>query len=224
MLHRTVASLWRSAGGPRRPPTCHVHHCVAASAAPPPPPPPPPAQPAAAFSPTPHATVAGTRTDLGVVFVSPQIPQNTGTTARTCAATQLSLTLVGPNLGFTIDDSRLKRSGLDYWGSVAGAQNSEWAAFEAAAGPHARFIAFSTKGTVHYATPGLYKPPPGGTTYLVFGSETAGLPPEAHAAAAARGAIVTLPIDKTHVRSLNLAVSAGVGIYEALRQLDGVGE
>ena len=164
----------------------------------------------------------GTRTDVGVVFVSPQIPQNTGTTARTCAATRLALTLVGP-LGFTIDDARLKRSGLDYWASVAGAQHASWTEFEAAAGPNARFIAFSTKGTVHYATPVLYTPPPGGTTYLVFGSETAGLPPEAHAASAARGAIVTLSIDKTHVRSLNLAVSAGVGIYEALRQLDGVG-
>lgn len=221
MLHRTVASLWRSAGGPRRPPTRHLHQCAAASAAASPPPP-PPAQPGAAFSPTPHAAVDGTRTDVGVVFVSPQIPQNTGTTARTCAATRLALTLVGP-LGFTIDDARLKRSGLDYWASVAGAQHASWTEFEAAAGPNARFIAFSTKGTVHYATPGLYTPPPGGTTYLVFGSETAGLPPEAHAASAARGAIVTLPIDKTHVRSLNLAVSAGVGIYEALRQLDGVG-
>ena len=126
-------------------------------------------------------------------------------------------------LGFKIDDARLKRAGLDYWASVAGATFPSWSAFEAAAGPRARFVAFSTRGTTHYATPGVYQPLDGGTTYLIFGSETAGLPPEAHAACAARGAVVTLPIDTRHVRSLNLAVSAGVGIYEALRQLDGCG-
>ena len=155
------------------------------------------------------------------MFWSPQIPENTGTTARTCAATRLSLTLVGP-LGFELSSARLKRAGLDYWAGVHAATHPDWASFEAAAGPDARFIAFSTKGTTHYATPGLYGGGEGGTTYLIFGSETAGLPPEAHAAAAARGAVVTLPIDQTLVRSLNLAVSAGVGIYEALRQLDGV--
>ena len=166
---------------------------------------------------------AGTRTDLAVVFWSPQIPENTGTTARTCAATRLSLTLVGP-LGFEITSSRLKRAGLDYWDSVAARSFDTWPAFEEAAGPGARFVAFSTKGTIHHATPGLYAPAPHGatTTYLVFGSETAGLPPEAHAAAAARGAVVRLPIDAAHVRSLNLAVSAGVGVFEALRQVDGV--
>jgi tRNA (cytidine/uridine-2'-O-)-methyltransferase len=157
------------------------------------------------------------------VFWSPQIPENTGTTARTCAATRLSLTLVGP-LGFELSSARLKRAGLDYWASVHAATHPDWASFEAAAGPDARFVAFSTKGKTHYATPGLYAGGGGGgaTTYLIFGSETAGLPPEAHAAAAARGAVVTLPIDQTHVRSLNLAVSAGVGIFEALRQVDGV--
>ena len=83
-------------------------------------------------------------------------------------------------------------------------------------------MAFSKRGSVHFATPGVYgEPTAERPTYLLFGAETTGLPEEAHAAAAA---VVRLPIEQRHVRSLNLAVSVGVGAYEALRQVDGVSE
>ena len=68
------------------------------------------------------------RRDLTVVLVSPQIPGNTGTIARTCAATQVPLHLVGP-LGFTLEDAQLKRAGLDYWSSVCVRVHADWEAF-----------------------------------------------------------------------------------------------
>lgn len=163
------------------------------------------------------------RRDLAIVLVHPQIPQNTGSAARTCAATRLPLHLVGP-LGFDVDDKKLRRAGLDYWGSVVLRVWPDWATFAAgvseASSP--RFVAFSKRGTVHYATPGVYGSPTlENPTFLLFGAETTGLPEEAHAASAA---VVRLPIEQRLVRSLNLAVSVGVGAYEALRQVDGVKE
>ena len=68
------------------------------------------------------------RTDLTVVLVCPQIPGNTGTIARTCAATQVPLHLVGP-LGFELDDAKLKRAGLDYWQSVCVKVHESYDAF-----------------------------------------------------------------------------------------------
>ena len=167
-------------------------------------------------------SVGTTRPDLAVVFVHPRIAENTGTTARTCAAARVGLHLVEP-LGFETTSPRLKRAGLDYWDAVHVSTHASFAAFlaaAAAAGP-ARFVAFSTRGNTHDATPGLYTPPAGGTTYLLFGAETTGLPEAAHEAAAAAGAVVRLPASRAHVRSLNVAVTAGVGVYEALRQIDG---
>lgn len=164
------------------------------------------------------------RRDLAIVLVHPQIPQNTGSAARTCAATRLPLHLVGP-LGFDVaDDKKLKRAGLDYWDSVVLRVWPDWATFaagvsEGSASPP-RFVAFSKRGNVHFATPGVFgSPTPESPTFLLFGAETTGLPPEAHAASAA---VVRLPIEQRLVRSLNLAVSVGVGAYEALRQVDGV--
>ena len=170
------------------------------------------------------------RRDLAIVLVHPQIPQNTGNAARTCAATRLPLHLVGP-LGFDVaDDKKLKRAGLDYWDSVVLRVWPDWASFAAgvvsaeasAASSFPRFVAFSKRGSVHYATPGVYGDASAESpTYLLFGAETTGLPPEALAAIAA---VVRLPIEQRLVRSLNLAVSVGIGAYEALRQVDGVKE
>lgn len=85
------------------------------------------------------------RPDLNVVLVNPQIPQNTGNVARTCAATSVGLHLVGP-LGFSIDDRSLKRAGLDYWPYVCVQVHESWPAFVAfwqgLPGPR-RLIAFS---------------------------------------------------------------------------------
>jgi len=130
------------------------------------------------------------------------------------------LHIVGP-VGFSLADRDLKRAGLDYWKAVSVGFYEDWHAFASALDrPASRLVAFSKFGTVHHATPGLYAPPPtpGGRTWLLFGAETTGLPPEAHAAA---DAVVRVPIITHAVRSLNLAVSAGVGVFEALRQLDG---
>lgn len=157
------------------------------------------------------------RADLHVVLISPQIPQNTGNVCRTCAATSIALHLVGP-LGFEIDNAKLKRAGLDYWDWVACAVHPTWddfyAFFQSLPGPK-RLVGFSKLAKTHHATEGAY--PPG--TWLMFGAETTGLPPEAHAAS---DAMVKLPMSNfRHVRSLNLATSVGIGVFEALRQLDG---
>jgi tRNA (cytidine/uridine-2'-O-)-methyltransferase len=159
------------------------------------------------------------RRDLAVVLVNPQIPGNTGTIARTCAATRVPLHLVGP-LGFTLKDSQLKRAGLDYWNSVCVKVHDDWDAFYAywqGKGSPGRLVAFSKFGARPHAEEGAYE----SGDWLLFGAETTGLPDAAHDACAASGGIRRIPIDELHVRSLNLAVSAAVGTYEALRQIDG---
>ncbi len=175
------------------------------------------------------------RADLAVVLVHPQIPQNCGNVARTCAATNIPLHIVGP-LGFELDDAKLRRAGLDYWHYVSVAVHPSWAAFETyrAALPDAhghRTAAFTKFSSRHYASEGLYRAADGCTSWLVFGAETTGLPAEAAAAieASAGGALVKIPMANAEhvanplsgVRSLNLATSVGIGVFEALRQLDG---
>ena len=145
--------------------------------------------------------------ELNIVLVEPQIPQNTGNIARTCAATNARLHLVGP-LGFQIDDKKLKRAGLDYWHLLDIRHYDGWADFTAQnEGP---FYYFTTKGqTVHSDV--AY---PDGC-YLVFGREDAGLPEEllfAHP-----DACVRLPM-LAAARSLNLSNSVAVIVFEALRQ------
>ncbi|KAK9814364.1 hypothetical protein WJX72_004582 [[Myrmecia] bisecta] len=162
---------------------------------------------------------AALRQDLQLVLVHPQIPQNTGTIARTCAATSVALHLVKP-LGFEIDSTRLKRAGLDYWPFVVVNVHESWEAFveffQAQPDPK-RMLGFSKLATRHYALPDTYRP----GDWLLFGAETTGLPPEAHQASVESGGfMVQIPMIETHVRSLNLAVSAGIGTYEAIRQLD----
>ncbi|EFJ50659.1 hypothetical protein VOLCADRAFT_45595, partial [Volvox carteri f. nagariensis] len=155
-----------------------------------------------------------------VVLVHPQIPQNTGNVARTCAATAAPLHLVGP-LGFQLDDRKLKRAGLDYWDAVAVNTHSSWDAFFAffqqLPNPK-RLVAFTVYGDKYYAGPEFsYQP----GDWLVFGAETSGLPPKAHSdVLASGGCLVKIPIRDMHVRSINLSVAVGVGLFEAIRQLD----
>lgn len=154
------------------------------------------------------------RDDLHVVLVNPQIPQNTGSVARTCAATSVPLHLVRP-LGYDLDSTKLKRAGLDYWDFVTCKVHENWDEFYAffKQQPRGRLIAFSKFSDVSYTAPGTYQP----GDWLLYGAETTGLPPQAHEAASA---VVKIPMVETHVRSLNLAVSVGVGTFEAIRQLD----
>lgn len=146
---------------------------------------------------------------LNIVLVEPEIPQNTGNIARTCAATGARLHLVGP-LGFRIDDKKLKRAGLDYWHLL------DITLYESLSEFFRRntgnFYYFSTKGRRTH-TEVRY---PENCT-LVFGKETAGLPetllrenPET---------CVRIPmLNNPDARSLNLSNSVAVGVYEVLRQ------
>ena len=144
---------------------------------------------------------------LNIVLVEPQIPQNTGNVARTCAVTGARLHLVGP-MGFTIDDKKLKRAGLDYWPQLDITYYQDMEEFWAAnAGP---FFFFTSKGPQRH-TDVAY---PDGA-YLVFGREDAGLPEELLAANQPR--CVRIPMRQGE-RCLNLSNSVAVGVYEALRQ------
>ena len=146
---------------------------------------------------------------LNIVLVEPEIPQNTGNISRTCACTGARLHLVGP-MGFTIDDAKLKRAGLDYWPLLDVTYYEDLAAFFARnAGP---FFYFTTKGT-HVYSDVTY---PDGA-YLLFGKETAGLPEDLLRPHPER--CVRLPmLDNDAARSLNLSNTVAVGVYEVLRQ------
>lgn len=146
---------------------------------------------------------------LNIVLVEPEIPQNTGNISRTCAATGSRLHLVGP-MGFTIDDRKLKRAGLDYWHLLDITYYDSIGDFFARNG--GPFFYFTTKARRIYSDVAY----PDGA-YLVFGKETAGLPEEL--LAENLDACVRLPmLDNDDARSLNLSNAVAVGVYEALRQ------
>lgn len=147
---------------------------------------------------------------LNIVLVEPQIPQNTGNIARTCAATGARLHLVEP-MGFRVDDAKLKRAGLDYWHLLDITYYEDLNDFfEKNKGGN--FFYFSTKATHIYSD---IKYPD--NCYLVFGKETAGLPEELLFANPEN--CVRLPmINDSSARSLNLSNSVAIGVYEVLRQ------
>ncbi len=146
-----------------------------------------------------------------LVLVNPQIPPNTGNIARTCAATRTQLHLVGP-LGFEITDRYLKRAGLDYWPYVNLKIHSSIDAFiEFRLQQPGRNVGFSVQGACSQ-----FKFQFQTDDWLLFGSETSGLPAQMLAQCAAT---VYIPMSEPGVRSLNLSVSAAVGLFEAQRQL-----
>ena len=146
---------------------------------------------------------------FNIVLVEPEIPQNTGNIARTCAATGSRLHLIEP-LGFTITDKQLKRAGLDYWHllDITYYKNID-EFFEKNPG---RYFFFTTKAP-HNHVQVTYRD----GDYLIFGKETKGLPEdllkEHH------DECVRLPMI-SEARSLNLSNAVAVGVYEALRQTD----
>ncbi|MBR6785599.1 MAG: tRNA (cytidine(34)-2'-O)-methyltransferase [Clostridia bacterium] len=147
---------------------------------------------------------------LNIVLVEPQIPQNTGNVARTCAATGARLHLVEP-MGFRVDDAKLKRAGLDYWHllDITYYENLD-DFFEKNKNGH--FFYFSTKATKIYSDAEYPD-----NSYLVFGKETAGLPEDLLFANPEK--CVRLPmIDNSAARSLNLSNTVAIGVYEVLRQ------
>lgn len=153
-------------------------------------------------------------TPFNIVLIEPEIPPNTGNIARLCAATGTVLHLVG-KLGFSLDDRYLKRAGLDYWEFVT---LKLWPDLETlkAASSAGRFFYLSTKVCRSYIDAGFQ---PG--DFIVFGKETKGLPEELLNANPETSFTIPMPAGK--VRSLNLSTSAGIVLYEALRQCGGLG-
>ena len=149
---------------------------------------------------------------LHVALVEPEIPPNTGNIARLCAATFTPLHLVG-KLGFRTDDKAVRRAGLDYWGEVEIRYHLNIEALYATA-PGCRFLYFTTKAERGYT---MFRYAPGDC--LVFGSETRGLPEDLLMRNWERS--LTIPMPNHRVRSLNLATSVGIVLYEALRQMNG---
>ena len=145
---------------------------------------------------------------LNIVLVEPQIPQNTGNIARTCAATGASLHLIRP-MGFEIDDKKLKRAGLDYWDKL------DITYYDGLAD----FMSHHKGATIYYFTtkaPRCYTE----ITYpeevfIMFGKESAGLPEEL--LFANRSHCVRIPMRES-LRSLNLSNSVAIAVYEILRQ------
>ena len=145
---------------------------------------------------------------LNIVLHEPEIPQNTGNIARTCAATGAALHLIRP-LGFRIDDAKLKRAGLDYWHSLDIFFYDGFDEFFAAH-PDAQFYCFSTKAPRPYTA--VRYPD---DCYLIFGKETRGLPEDFLRENYDR--CVRIPM-RDGLRSLNLSNSAAIAVYEVLRQ------
>ena len=148
---------------------------------------------------------------LHIALVEPEIPPNTGNIARLCAATFTSLHLVG-KLGFRTDDKAVRRAGLDYWSEVEIHHHLNIEALYSSL-EGCRFLYFTTKSDRPY-TSFAYEP----EDCLVFGRETRGLPEDLLRANWDR--CLTIPMPNTRVRSLNLATSVGIVLYEALRQFD----
>ncbi len=147
---------------------------------------------------------------INIVLLEPEIPQNTGNIARTCAATGASLHLIRP-LGFEIDDRKLKRAGLDYWDKLDISYYDGIDDFNTK-NPDAVIYYFTTKAPHCYAE---IKYPE--NVYIMFGKESRGLPEElllAH-----KDNCVRIPMRDT-LRSLNLSNSVAIAVYEILRQQD----
>lgn len=145
---------------------------------------------------------------IHIVLVSPEIPQNTGNIARTCAATGCALHLVKP-LGFSIDDKHLKRAGLDYWDKVTVGVYESFEELEQKY-PDAHFYPVETEGS-RFHTEVTYPE----DVFFVFGKETKGLPKAI--VEKYTDTLIRLPMRKG-LRSLNLSNAAAVMVYEALRQ------
>ena len=150
---------------------------------------------------------------MNVVLVEPEIPPNTGNVARLCAAADVALHLVGP-LGFRIGERSLKRAGMDYWRLVRWRLWNSWDELQSQAEPGARFYLATSKSRRAYTQP-RYR----WGDYLVFGSETRGLPDPLLAAHAE--STIAIPMFNAQARCLNLATAVGIVLYEALRQVKG---
>lgn len=149
---------------------------------------------------------------LHIVLYCPEIPQNTGNIGRLCAVTQSRLHLIHP-LGFSITEKAIRRSGMDYWEQLDICEHANWEAFIHSPQQPNRLWLFTTKAT-HSFWDAHYQPGDG----LLFGNEGHGAPQHIHDYVGAHYR-VTIPHRNSTTRSLNLATSAGIACYEAMRQL-----
>ncbi len=147
---------------------------------------------------------------MHIVLVEPEIPPNTGNVARLCAATKTALHLIEP-FGFKLDDAQLKRAGMDYWRHVEWHRWANWSAFAQSLASTAR-VWFIESGGPRLYTEVKFEPP----DYLVFGRETAGLPPQLLRQNRERW--LRIPMFNAQSRSLNLSNCAALVLFEALRQ------
>ena len=147
---------------------------------------------------------------IHVVLVEPEIPPNTGNVARLCLAIGARLHLVGP-LGFSLEEKTLKRAGMDYWDECDVRVWISWEQLIESVGEGERFWYFTTK-----ATRGMWEAEFRDGDYLVFGRESRGLPESL--LNANKEWCLRIPM-RREARSLNLATSVGIGVFEALRQI-----
>ena len=149
--------------------------------------------------------------NLQVVLIEPEIPNNTGSIGRLCLATQSTLHLVDP-LGFEINDTQLKRAGLDYWQHLDVVRHPSRDDFFASLPKEAPLVFFSKKAkplySEHHYQPG---------SYLIFGKETKGLSESLMKQYPDQ--TLQIPLYDSRVRSLNLSNAVSIVVYEAIRQL-----
>lgn len=146
---------------------------------------------------------------FNVVLIRPEIPQNTGNIGRLCVNTGCRLHLVHP-LAFSLEEKHRRRAGLDYWPHLDWREHADARAFLRASPPESRFF-FSAHGTRT-----LWDCPFPPDAFLVFGSETAGLPPDWRRRFADR--LYRIPMPGEHARSFNLANAVAIAVLEGLRR------
>jgi tRNA (cytidine/uridine-2'-O-)-methyltransferase len=147
---------------------------------------------------------------MHIVLVEPEIPPNTGNVARLCAATRTTLHLIEP-LGFKLDDSQLKRAGMDYWQHVEWHRWKTWTAFVEKLPAGARLWFIESGGPKRYDEVKF-----AAEDFLVFGRETAGLPKQLLAENSEHWR--RIPMFNSEARSLNLSNCVALVLFEALRQ------
>ncbi len=153
---------------------------------------------------------------LHVVLVEPEIPWNTGAVGRTCLAAGATLHLVAP-LGFSLDEARVRRAGLDYWPRVEVEVWEAWSEFEKQL-PRLGEAWFFSSDATRSLWEGDSHPQPESSagTALLFGAETSGLPREIKEAYRTR--LVKIPMEADSVRSLNLSTAVGIALWEWRRR------
>ena len=150
---------------------------------------------------------------FNIVLVAPEIPQNTGSIGRLCVCTECRLHLIKP-LGFLLDEAHLRRAGMDYWQYLDLTVYENWNDFLEKNNNPERMFFCSTKTTQL-----LYSRRFQEGDWFVFGNEGHGLPPEFYERYKEK--LWTLPMPGEHSRSLNLANSVSIVVYEGLRQIMG---